>query len=391
MINPLQTARMASGALLTNPFRTALTTLGIVIGISAVILLTALGSGVQQQITGQVNTLGANTLQISPGTTRGGGPTALGVAVSTLTKEDVGRVAGLPSIAAVSPVVQVTAPLNGSAISLSGVEPVYAQIRTVSLAAGRFVAAPGEIVLDAETALTIGGSTAEAAIGRTVTIRDTTYTVVGVAQATAGGFGPQQVAISYIHVADASRLTGTNMVSQMVAQARSADVVDTAAGEITTALTAAHGSKDFQVATQQELLSTVSQITTLLTALLAGIASISLVVGGIGIMNIMLVSVAERTREIGLRKALGATDADVLTQFLLEAIFLSLGGGLLGVLAGVGFANLASAASSSLPTQVTATSVGLAFGVAAFIGVLFGVLPAFRSARLQPVEALRRE
>jgi putative ABC transport system permease protein len=391
MINPLQTARMAASALFTNPFRTALTTLGIVIGIMAVILLTALGSGVQQQITGQVSSLGANTLQISPGTTRGGGPTALGVAASTLTLDDARQVATLPSVAAVSPVVQVTAPLNGTAISLSGVAPVYADIRTVSLAAGRFVAAPGEIVLDADTALAVGGSTAEAAVGRTVTIRGTAYTVVGVAQAAAGGFGPQQSSTSFIHVDDASRLTGGNTVSQMVAQARNEDVVDAAATEIEAALTAAHGSKDFQVATQQELLDTVSQITTLLTALLAGIASISLVVGGIGIMNIMLVSVAERTREIGLRKALGATDADVLVQFLLEAVFLSLGGGLIGVAAGVGLANAASAISSDLPTQVTATSVGLAFGVAAFIGVLFGVLPAFRSARLQPVEALRRE
>ena len=391
MVSPLQTARMAASALLTNPFRTALTTLGIVIGITAVILLTALGSGVQQQITGQVDSLGANTLQISPGTTRGGGPAGLGAAVSNLTLADAQQVAGLPSVAAVSPIVQTNAPLNGRTISLSGVSPNYASIRTVALVTGRFVATPGEIVLDADTALAVTGTSAEAAVGQSLTIRDTTYTVVGVAQAASSSFGPQQAATSYVHVDDAARLTGTNTVSQMVAQARNADVVDAAAAEIKAALIAAHGSEDFRVATQQELLATVSQITTLLTTLLAGIASISLVVGGIGIMNIMLVSVAERTREIGLRKALGATDGNVLSQFLLEAIFLSLGGGLIGVAAGVGLANAATAVSSSLPTQVTAGSVGIAFGVAAAIGIVFGVLPAYRSARLQPVEALRRE
>jgi putative ABC transport system permease protein len=381
---------MAASALLTNPFRTALTTLGIVIGITAVILLTALGGGVQQQITGQIDSLGANTLQVSPGTTRSGG--RFGVAtVSTLTLDDVRRVATLPSVAASSPVIQTTAPLEGRSISLTGVDPIYASIRTLTIDAGRFVAAPGEIVLDADVALTLTGTTAEAAVGRTVTIRDTPYTVVGVSHVEAGSFGPQQLASSYVHTDDALRISGATTVSQIAAQARDANSVDAAAAEIKSALTAAHGTEDFRIDTQAQLLATASQITNLLTYLLAGIASISLVVGGIGIMNIMLVSVAERTREIGLRKALGATDADVLTQFLLEAIFLSLGGGLLGVAAGVGLATLAPNISSDLPTQITATSVGLAFGVAAAIGVVFGVLPAFRSARLQPVEALRRE
>jgi putative ABC transport system permease protein len=391
MINPLQTARMAAGALSTNPFRTALTTLGIVIGITAVILLTALGGGVQQQITGQIDSLGANTLQVSPGTTGGGGG-RFGVAtVSTLTVDDVRRVAAIPSVAAVSPVVQTTASFDGRSISLTGVDPNYASIRTLSLVAGRFVAAPGEIVLDDEVALTLTGTTADAALGRTVTIRDTAYAVVGVSHVDAGNFGPQQMATSYVHTDDALRITGGTTVSQIVAQARDAAGVDAAVAEMKATLIAAHGSEDFRISTQAQLLATASQITNLLTYLLAGIASISLIVGGIGIMNIMLVSVAERTREIGLRKALGATDADVLTQFLLEAIFLSLGGGLLGVAAGVGLATLAPSISSDLPTQITATSVGLAFGVAAAIGVLFGVLPAFRSARLQPVEALRRE
>jgi putative ABC transport system permease protein len=392
MVNPLQTARMAGGALMTNPFRTALTTLGIVIGITAVILLTALGGGVQQQITAQIDSLGANTLQVSPGTGRGAGGGRFGAAtVSNLTLSDVDRVAALSTVAAVSPVVQTTAPLDGRSISLTGVAPNYASIRTISLDAGRFVAATGEIVLDADVALTLTGSTVQAAIGRTVTIHGTSYTVVGVSHVDAGSFGPQQLASSFVHIDDALKITGGTTISQIAVLARDAASVDAAAAEMKAVLVAAHGAEDFSISTQAQLLATASQITNLLTYLLAGIASISLVVGGIGIMNIMLVSVAERTREIGLRKALGATDLDVLTQFLLEAIFLSLGGGLLGVAAGVGLATLAPNISSDLPTQITATSVGLAFGVAAAIGVVFGVLPAFRSARLQPVEALRRE
>jgi putative ABC transport system permease protein len=191
---------------------------------------------------------------------------------------------------------------------------------------------------------------------------------------------------------DALDLSRTDTVGQIVVSARDADSVDRAVDEIGTELKAAHdGAEDFAVTTQEQLLSTFTQVTDLLTYLLAGIAGISLLVGGIGIMNIMLVSVAERTREIGVRKALGATNADVLLQFLLEAVLLALMGGLVGVALGVGVSALLPTLSSNLPTAVTATSVGLAFGVSALIGVVFGVLPAYRSARLQPVEALRRE
>ncbi len=391
MFRSFQIARMAAGALLASPFRTMLTTLGIVIGITAVILLTALGGGVQRQITGQIGSLGANTIQINPGVGSTGGPLTVSTA-STLTADDVRRVAALPAVAAVSPVIQASASFGGRAITLTGVDPAYAAIRTVTLDSGRFVATTGEIVLDATVAQALTGTTADAALGRTITLRDTPYTVVGITHVAPGGFGPQaQATTSYLHVADAQRIIGTTAVGQIVAQARDADSVTAATAAITTSLTAAHGSEDFSIATQQQLLATATQITSLLTYLLAGIAGISLVVGGIGIMNIMLVSVAERTREIGLRKALGATDGDVLLQFLLEAIFLSLGGGLIGVAAGVGLATLAPQLSSNLPTAITPGAVGLAFGVATAIGIIFGVLPAFRSARLQPVEALRYE
>jgi len=391
MTRIFQTLRMALGALLSNPFRTVLTTLGIVIGIASVILLTALGGGVQKQITGQIDALGTNTVQISPGSGGDGGPQGV-AALSTLTLDDARTVAGLPAIAAASPIVPLAAPVGGRTIQLTGVDPAYARIRTVPLDAGRFLERPGELVLAADRTQELLGVAPAAAIGRTVELRGATYRVVGVVGTAPGGFGPSQGAASYLHTDDALRMTGGATVGQIVAQARDSAAVDPAVAAIRAALTADHGgAEDFQIQTQAELLASFTTITNLLTALLSGIAGISLVVGGIGIMNIMLVSVAERTREIGLRKALGATDGDVLQQFLFEAILLSLLGGLVGVGAGVGLAALASSLSASLPTLVTPNSVLIAFGVAAAIGIVFGVLPAYRSARLQPVEALRRE
>jgi putative ABC transport system permease protein len=191
---------------------------------------------------------------------------------------------------------------------------------------------------------------------------------------------------------DALTLSGAGNVGQIVAEARSAGSVEQAAKEIGARLKSAHGgTEDFNVETQKDLLSVFTLVTDLLTILLGGIASISLLVGGIGIMNIMLVSVAERTREIGVRKAIGATDTDVLFQFLFEALLLTLIGGLAGIGLGVGVSALLPEINPIIPTSVTGTSIVLAFGVSALVGLVFGVLPAYRSARLEPVEALRRE
>ncbi|HEV2742946.1 MAG TPA: ABC transporter permease [Rubrobacter sp.] len=219
------------------------------------------------------------------------------------------------------------------------------------------------------------------------------YEVVGVAEASDVEFGPPIPESSYIATADALEISGVETVGQIVVQAEDAGAVDRAVDGISEELRAAHdGAKDFSVITQRELLSTFTEITDQLKIFLAGIAGISLLVGGIGVMNIMLVSVAERTREIGVRKAVGATNADVLFQFLLEAVLLSLIGGIVGVALGIaGSLILPEVLKDLPPAVVTANEVALAFGVSALIGVLFGVLPAYRSARLQPVEALRRE
>jgi len=383
-----------------NPFRTMLTVLGIVIGVSAVILLTALGNGVQGRISGQIGDLGTNLVQVSPGVDDADGGPFGAAAASTLTPEDAKLVADLPSVAAASPSVSVAAPVQAGAgmqsVSLNGVGPAYDDISSVELEAGRFVERRGEMVLSAPAAEELLGLAPEdrgEAVGKTLAVKGAEYEVVGVAQAAAEGeFGPPMPESTYVATADALAISGTETVGQITVQAADAGSVGAAAREIEGALKEAHGgAEDFSVTTQEELLSTFTQISDLMTYLLAGIAGISLLVGGIGVMNIMLVSVAERTREIGLRKALGATDRDVLSQFLSEAVFLALLGGLLGVALGVGVATVLPLISSNLPTAVTWASVGLAFGVSALIGVVFGVLPAYRSARLAPVEALRRE
>ena len=444
-------AGMGLSGLLVNWGRTILTMLGIVIGVAAVVLLASLGNGIQKSISGQISDLGPNLITISPGTSGeqdGGDNGPFGAAAaSTLKPEDTRLVEGLPGVAAASSNVSTVAPVGRESVSFSGVDPSYDEIRSVGLAAGRFVEGRGEVVLSQADARSILDSGPGEAVGKTLPVgtppedapeRDPEqgpaqspnrlperlreqiperlpenaapeqaqesrqepaqelvrkYEVVGVAEASDVEFGPPIPESSYIATADALEISGVETVGQIVVQAEGAETVDRAVDGIGKKLRAAHdGAKDFSVVTQRELLSTFTDITDQLKIFLAGIAGISLLVGGIGVMNIMLVSVAERTREIGVRKALGATNADVLFQFLLEAILLSLIGGVVGVAAGIaGSAILPEVLTDLPPAVVTGNEVALAFGVSALIGVVFGVLPAYRSARLQPVEALRRE
>ncbi len=406
MRKALQITGMGLSALLGNWARSALTMLGIVIGVAAVILITSLGNGVQAQVTGQLDELGPNLITVSPGSggeqgfgDQGdggpggpGGPGGGGGVVTTLTTGDARAVEALPSVSAASPSVSVPVPMGGASYTFTGVAPSYARISSVELETGRFVEREKELVLTAVAARDLLDSDPRGTIGEKLIVGSREYEVVGISkEATGGGFAAQPAA-SYMLVDDALALSGAENVSQIVALADDRDAVAAAADDISAELQARHGgAEDFSVITQEQLLSSFSQITDLLTYALAGIAGISLLVGGIGVMNIMLVSVTERTREIGVRKALGATNGDVLSQFLLEAVMLSVLGGLVGIAIGVGVSALLPILSSNLPTAVTWAAVGLASGVSVLIGVVFGVLPAYRSARLQPVEALRRE
>ena len=396
MRKALQIAGMSLSALFGNWARSVLTTLGVVIGVAAVILIMSLGAGVRQQVTGQLDELGPNLITIAPGS---GGASESGAepedeegAVSTLTTKDVDAVAGLPSVTAASPSVSVTVPIEGAGYSFTGVDPSYQKINSTKLQTGRFVQDGNELVLTAASAKDLLDSGSKDAVGKTVTVRGEGYEVVGISkEATGGGFAAQP-ASSYMITDDALTLSGAQNVSQITALAKNPDAVDATAQDISAEIKGLHaGAEDFSVTTQEQLLSSFTQITDVLTVGLTGIAAISLLVGGIGVMNIMLVSVTERTREIGVRKALGASNGDVLSQFLLEAVLLSVFGGLVGIGIGVGVSALLPTLSANLATAVTLNSVLIASGASVLIGVVFGVLPAYRSAGLQPVEALRRE
>jgi putative ABC transport system permease protein len=402
MRKALQIAGMSLSALFGNWARSLLTTLGVVIGVAAVIMIMSIGAGVQGQVSGQLNDLGPNLITVAPGSGGAseagaapdddGGPGGGATAVSTLTAKDADAVAALPSVSAASPNVSVTLPIEGAGYSFSGVDPSYQKISSVKLQTGRFVQDDNELVLTAATAKDLLNLGPEASVGQTVAIGNEKFEVVGISKESTGGGFAAQAASSYMITGDALELSGAENVSQIVALADNPDAVDATAKDISAEIKAAHnGAEDFSVTTQEQLLSSFTQITDVLTIGLTGIAGISLLVGGIGVMNIMLVSVTERTREIGVRKALGASNADVLSQFLLEAVLLSVFGGLVGIGVGVGVSALLPILSANLATAVTLNSVLIASGASVLIGVVFGVLPAYRSAGLQPVEALRRE
>ena len=404
-----------------NPVRALLTMLGIIIGVGAVILLTSLGNGIQESVSGEIEGLGTNLIQVSPGAGDGGAPFGSAPA-STLTLEDAEKVRELGSVERVSAsagaVARVQAagegqssgtggqPAGGASEggipenlgeSFTGVGPSYDEITPVDLSAGRFIEGEGEVVLGDPVVEDKLGVAPEKAVGRTVNVGGRELEVVGVSAAREGGeeFGPpgSGSAVSYLPVTAAMELSGTENVGQLVIQARDSEAVGRAEERIRSTLIEAHGgTEDFSIFTQEELLSTFTQVTDQLNVFLAGIAGISLLVGGIGIMNIMLVSVTERTREIGIRKAVGAKDSDILIQFLSEALLLSLVGGLLGIGFGVAAGLILPGLLTDLPPAIfRLPQIALAFGVAGAVGLVFGVLPAYRSARLAPVKALGRE
>ena len=409
MMSFAETFRTAVTAILGRKLRSALTMLGILIGIAAVMLTVGLGQGAQNEITGQINALGSNLLIVSPGSStsesgvRGGAGSA-----TTLSLDDAAMLADpavAPDIGAVAPVAQtstsVIAEDTNWTTTVVGTTPDWATVRARTVTEGRFFTAEEN---DAQAAVAVIGSTTatnlfgeQSPVGGTIRIGGTSLTVVGVLN-TAGSSltGSQDDQVVLPISTFTQRIEGSTglTVSTIYLSAANQDVLSAAYQEADAALNTAHrttpDTADFSVSSQQTLVDTVASTTSTLTALLGSVAAISLVVGGIGVMNIMLVSVAERTREIGLRKALGATPATIRNQFLTEASLLGLLGGLAGVVLGVlGAAALSTAVGFTVTPSWPATL--LALGVSLLIGVVAGVYPAARAAGLAPIDALRTE
>ncbi|MFZ1268471.1 MAG: ABC transporter permease [Anaerolineae bacterium] len=402
--------RVAVTALTVHKMRSILTMLGVVIGVAAVIALVAVGQGAQAQIINQFQALGSNLLTVSAGTNFGFSRSGLQQNTRPLTDKDV------EAIRALATAVKLVAPdysANATVVyqgkttntSISGVTADYATVRNWSVDRGRFVSAQDTsnlalvVVLGQTVVEDLFGSALVNPVGEVVRINRQPYEVIGVLKSKGqSGFNNQDNTVFMPLRTAQVKLggAGTTQVRSISLQVRTAEEMDLAQAQVTAILRALHGlqtgaENDFTVQNQADILDSVAQTSGTFTTLLGSIAAISLLVGGIGIMNIMLVSVTERTREVGLRKAVGAKRSDILLQFLTEAVVLSSTGGIIGVLLGVGGAQIITPLLGGSRALVTPQSIILALTVSLGIGIFFGLYPANRAARLNPIDALRYE
>lgn len=393
-------------ALFLNKTRTALAMLGIIIGIGAVIALVSLGQAGQQAVNAQIQSLGANLLTVIPGSTQTRGVSQALGSDTSLTLDDAKALsaANLSDVSLVSPEVnrraQVTAGQNNTNTQIIGATQTYPEVHNVTLDEGAFLTSQdiagvrNVAVIGPQVASDLFGSNDP--LGQRIRINRLSFTVVGVTVSKGGsGFGNQDDTV-YIPITTAQvSVFGINYLSSIAVSAKSSDVMTAAENQIGYFLLQRHklsdpSKADFSIFSQQDILGAASQVTGTFTALLSGIAAISLLVGGIGIMNIMLVTVIERTREIGLRKALGAKNAWVVQQFLVESILLTVVGGIFGMILGITLSAVI-AYFIHLPFTISLFAIFLAIGVSTAIGVLFGWYPAKKAADLSPIEALRYE
>jgi putative ABC transport system permease protein len=405
--------RLAVSGLLANRLRSALTMLGILIGVSAVILLVGVGNGASIAVQQQIQSLGSNLLTVFPSNARSAGGIQQGFGTgSTLTLDDVKAIAdrrAAPDVVTAIPSAggraQLTYGNQNWNSSLVGTAQDFPSVRNYQLGSGQFFTAAD---VESASKVAVVGPTVVTnlfgdndPIGQLVKINRQSFRIIGVfsPKGSSGGFNNQDDLVAVPITSAWNYLLGGRgrNVQQIYVEANSAEATSAAGNEVTQILLDRHhisdpAQADFQILSQQDVLNSASQTTGVLTLMLGAIAGISLIVGGIGIMNIMLVTVTERTREIGIRKAIGARRRDILLQFLIESMFLAGLGGILGILIGFGLARLLPLAVSSLPTPIVSMpSVLLAFGISVGIGLFFGLYPANRAARLRPIEALRYE
>jgi len=390
-----EAVRVAWEALRANKLRSALTMLGVVIGVMSVVLLVAIGSGARQEVTVSVESLGSNILFVAPGNLAlGSNPS-----VSRLRLEDARRVGDavgdqrrVAVTVASGEIARVGA--RRASVNVNGTNENIPDVFDRVVARGTFLSA-SDVEVRRRVAV-LGADPAEALfpdrdpIGKSITIGGVRFRVIGVLTRVGTALGVNRNQEVFVPVTAAQRLFGVDRIDAIAVKAVRSEDIPTEQRLIHEVISAAHPEQEYQVLTQQDILGVIGRVLSVLTLVLASIAGISLVVGGVGVMNIMLVSVSERTREIGLRKAVGARTRDVLRQFLLEAVALTVSGGVVGIALGVVIA-VAVARFSPLPALITWWSLVLAFGVSVVVGIFFGVWPARKAARMQPLVALHYE
>lgn len=412
-MNRIELFRFAGGAILAHPMRSALTALGVVIGVAAVVMITSIGLGAQESVTRAIAGLGANLVVVSPGGGRGpgGGFVSLGaggaISINDGDAEAIQR--QVANVASVAPLVrggaQVQAEGANWATQIQGVTPSFLSARDLTIAQGRMFdeaeARQGrKVAVLGQTVVTNLFGDADP-LGRRIRVGSVPFEVIGVlAPKGQGGFGQDQddlvlAPLSTVRSRVVGRRVRGDSVQQIMVEAASADLINEVQDDVTNLLRERHRIRageedDFSVQNTTSILEAASATTQTFTVLLTSIAAVSLLVGGVGIMNIMLVAVTERTREIGLRMALGARRSDILFQFALEAVTLSLGGGLIGLMIG-GAGSFILARLAHWSTVVPVWAAPLALGFSVLVGLVFGSYPSWRAAQLDPIDALRRE
>lgn len=403
MISISEISKLAVRSLLRNKTRSLLTMIGVIIGVSAVISLVSIGQGLQNYINSQFESLGSNVIAVLPGKVGDSSGSFSGGSIpnitgTKLTMKDVSDIAKLGgSIESVGAAIQSAASVSYQGktryTTILGLDAEYPKIRNLSVDSGRQITNT-DIKSDKNVAV-IGTTIVDKLfsgsnpIGKQIKIGGQKFEVVGVLKEIgSGGFGVDTNSYAIIPITSAQSVFGIKGVQTIAVKATDKESITPAINQVKKLLSKHLEDDDFSVIDQGSLIQTINQILGVITVALGGIAAISLVVGGVGIMNIMLVSVTERTREIGLRKAVGAKPQDILVQFLIEAVILSLGGGVIGIILGEIGAWLMG---RFIETSVSLWSIALAFGVSVLIGIIFGVAPAARAAKLSPIEALKYE